>query len=407
MIGNDDSKHNHGHDHSGLSHPHFSRREVLAGLGAAAFAAAAPSPSLGSLLRPTPRAWSQNATGGPLFRIQRVTDGVYAAIAKPAAMINCNAAIIVGSDHAVVVDAHSKPSAARALISQIRAEVTDRPVRYVVNSHFHWDHSQGNLAYPEAFGAGTQVVSSTGTREWLEREGVKRLRESLESIPKQIADLKKQAAASTKDGDRKALAGQVGELEAYLKEMTPPEKQIKLPTVTFERRLVIHHGEREVHLLFLGRGHTAGDVVVYVPSEKVVATGDLMHSVLPYMADGYPDDWSGTLTALESLDFDRVVAGHGSVQEGKSVLRFFRSYIDELNEASSRAVERGTSLAEVQKSLMPERLKSLAGDQMTRVAREVTGAFGGPAAKPAEQLKGSVASNVADTYNYYLKRRKA
>jgi glyoxylase-like metal-dependent hydrolase (beta-lactamase superfamily II) len=233
------------------------------------------------------------------------------------------------------------------------------------------------------------------------------LRESLDSLPKQIADLKKQIAASKKDAERKVLAGQVAELEAYLKEMTPAEKQIKLPTLTFERRLVMHQGNREVHLLFLGRGHTAGDVVVYLPAEKAVATGDLMHSVLPYMADGYPDDWSRTLTALEGLDFDRVVAGHGSVQEGKSVLRFFRSYIDELNEASSRAVERGTSLAEVQKSLMPERLKSLAGAQMTRVGREVAAAFGGPAGNPAEQLKGSVASNVADTYNYYLKRRKA
>jgi glyoxylase-like metal-dependent hydrolase (beta-lactamase superfamily II) len=357
------------------------------------------------VLRAAPRELAQNA-GGPLFRIQKVTDGVYAAIARPAAMINCNAAIIVGSDQALVVDAHSKPSAARALISQIRAEVTDRPVRYVVNSHFHWDHSQGNLAYPEAYGAETQVVSSTGTREWLEREGVKRLRESLESLPKQIADLKKQIGASKKEAEHKALTAQVAELEAYLKEMTPPEKQIKLPTLTFERRLVMHHGGKEVHLLFLGRGHTAGDVVVYVPAEKVVATGDLMHSVLPYMADGYPDDWSRTLTALEGVDFDRVVAGHGSVQEGKSVLRFFRSYIDELNEAASRAVEKGTTLAELQKSIVPERLKSLVGDQMTRLAREQGAAFGGPAGTPAEQLKGSVASNVADTYNYYLKRPK-
>ena len=184
MTGNKHPDHNHGHDYSEHNHQHLSRREVLIGLGATALVAAAPEPSLGSLLRPAPSASAQNAPGGSLFRIQRVTDGVYAAIARPAAMINCNAAIIVGSDQALVVDAHSKPSAARALIGQIRAEVTDRPVRYVVNSHFHWDHSQGNLAYPEAYGPQTQVVSSIGTREWLEREGVKRLRDSLDSLPK-------------------------------------------------------------------------------------------------------------------------------------------------------------------------------------------------------------------------------
>ena len=398
-----DPRHNHGHHHSGHNHQNLSRREILMGMGAAALAAAAPDVSLGSLLRPAPRAWSQNAAGGSLFQIQRVTDGVYAAIARPAAMINCNAAIIVGSDEALVVDAHSKPSAARALIRQIRAEVTDRPVRYVVNSHFHWDHAQGNLAYPEAYGAQTQIVSSTGTREWLEREGVKRLRESLDSLPKQIADLKKQVASAKKDADRKLLAAQVAELEAYLQEMTPPEKQIKLPTLTFERRLVMHQGGHEVHLLFLGRGHTAGDVVVYLPGERAVATGDLMHSVLPYMADGYPDDWSRTLTTLEGLDFDKVVSGHGSVQQGKAVLRFFRSYIDELNENVSRGVERGTSLAEVQKALVPERLKSLAGEQVTRLGREVEAAFG-PVTNPAERLKGSVAANVADVYNYYFRK---
>jgi glyoxylase-like metal-dependent hydrolase (beta-lactamase superfamily II) len=70
-----------------------------------------------------------------------------------------------------------------------------------------------------------------------------------------------------------------------------------MPTITFDRRLVIHRGDREIHLLFLGRAHTAGDVIAYVPSERVVATGDLMHGLLPYMGDGFPDEWSATLTA--------------------------------------------------------------------------------------------------------------
>ena len=116
-----------------------------------------------------------------------------------------------------------------------------------------------------------------------------------------------------------------------------------------------------------------------------------------------PRAW--TLTTLEELDFDRVVSGHGSVQEGTSVLKFFRSYIDELNEGVSRAVEQGRSLAEVQKSLVPERLKSLSTDQVTRLGREVA-ALAGPATNPAERLNGSVAANVADVYNYYQKRKK-
>jgi glyoxylase-like metal-dependent hydrolase (beta-lactamase superfamily II) len=313
--------------------------------------------------------------------------------------------VIVGSDHVLVVDSHSKPSAARALMAQIRAEITDRPVRYVVDSHFHWDHAQGNLAYPEAFGAGTQIISSTATREWLAREGVPRLRQSLESLPKQIADARTQLAAAKTAAEREHLGRQVTELESYLKEMTPPEKQIALPTVTFDHRLIIHHGGREVHLIFLGRGHTAGDVVLYVPSERVVATGDLMHGVLPYIGDGYPDEWPRTLTELEKIDFDRVVPGHGLVQQGKSVLAFFRSYVEELNEAVARGVERGSALVELQRALAPERLRSLQlSGQQERVAREAAVLLG-PLPDPAALLKGAVATNVAEVYNYYTKRK--
>ena len=121
--------------------------------------------------------------------------------------------------------------------------------------------------------------------------------------------------------------------------MTPP--RVTLPTMTFDRRLVIHRGGREIHLIFLGRAHTAGDVVAYIPSERVVATGDLMHGLLPYMGDGFPDEWPATLRALEALEFDRVIPGHGSIQEGKSVLSQFRGYVEEITEKVARGVERG------------------------------------------------------------------
>src|SRR5881392_419624 len=90
--------------------------------------------------------------------VRRLRDsGVYAAIAKPAYKVNCNAAIILFGDAVLVVDTHSKPSAARALIEQIK-KLTDKPVRYVVNTHFHWDHYQGNEAYPSSWPAGVEII---------------------------------------------------------------------------------------------------------------------------------------------------------------------------------------------------------------------------------------------------------
>ena len=105
--------------------------------------------------------------GGPasagLFDFKKVAEGIYGAIAKPTAMLNCNAAVIVNRDHVLVVDTHSKPSAAKALIRQIRDEITELPVRYVVDSHLHGDHAMGNEAYPEVFGANVEVISSVKT----------------------------------------------------------------------------------------------------------------------------------------------------------------------------------------------------------------------------------------------------
>ena len=123
--------------------------------------------------------------------------------------------------------------------------------------------------------------------------------------------------------------------------------------MTFDRRLVIHRGGREIHLLFLGRAHTAGDVVAFIPSERVIATGDLMHGLLPYMGDGFPDEWPATLRALEALEFDRVIPGHGSIQEGKSVLAQFRGYVEEITEKVARGVERGQTPGRAQEDDHP------------------------------------------------------
>src|SRR4051812_49376919 len=89
-------------------------------------------------------------TSAALFRIQQLAPGVYAAVAKPAAATNCNAVIFENLHDLLVVDTHSKPSAVVTLVAQLRKEVSTKPVGYVVNSHFHWDHTQGTPAYMKA-----------------------------------------------------------------------------------------------------------------------------------------------------------------------------------------------------------------------------------------------------------------
>jgi cyclase len=126
--------------------------------------------------------------GDVLFDLKPILDGVYAAIAKPVHKLNSNAVVIVLDDGVLVVDAHSKPSAARGLIAQIRS-VTNKPVTYVVDSHFHWDHAQGNAAYPAAWPQGLDIVASQATREGIEQRGMPRIRREILQLPNEITSL--------------------------------------------------------------------------------------------------------------------------------------------------------------------------------------------------------------------------
>src|SRR6202166_2747515 len=136
-------------------------------------------------------AWARAQSPGAstdLFAIEKVGDGVYAALARAQVMINCNAAIFVNSRDVVVVDAHSKPSAAAALIAQIKKEVTTKPVRYLVNTHFHGDHTQGDAAYKSA-NTKLDISASEQTKQLMTQLSRNRMQETLDSVPRQIDTL--------------------------------------------------------------------------------------------------------------------------------------------------------------------------------------------------------------------------
>jgi cyclase len=101
------------------------------------------------------------------------------------------------------------------------------------------------------------------------------------------------------------------------------------PNMTYTSQMTLRQGDREVQLLFLGRGHTQGDTVVFLPKERIVCTGDLMESRLAYMGDAMFDEWITTLDALKKLDFDTVLPGHGVPFHGKSLITAFQNYLSD------------------------------------------------------------------------------
>jgi cyclase len=283
-----------------------------------------------------------------LFDIKPIADGVYAAIAKPAYKVNCNAAIILFDDSVLVVDTHSKPSAARALIEQIK-KLTDKPVRYVVNTHFHWDHYQGNQAYPSSWPAGVEIISSVATRLNIEQRGIPRVKHEITTMPQEIEKLKADLAKASDPKQKEELQGNLSQAEDYFAELK--SMQVALPTMTFDHSLILHRKSRTVELFWLGNAHTNGDVFVYLPKEKILVTGDALHGWTPFMADSYPFDWITTLDNAEKLDFEQVLGGHGDVMHGKEKFELWKQYFHDLLDETGKAYAGGATLEQAQKQV--------------------------------------------------------
>lgn len=284
-----------------------------------------------------------------LFDIKPVADGVYAAIAKPTFILNCNAAIVVLDDGVLVVDTHSKPSAARALAEQIK-KITDKPIRYVVNTHFHWDHAQGNAAY-SAWPGGVEIISSVATRDSIEQLGVPRMKAEIDSLPARISVLKTNLASAIDPQQKANIQSNLDQAEGYLAELRA--MQVTLPTLTLERSLVIHRKSKTVQIMWLGNAHTNGDVWIYLPREKVLICGDAMHGRTPFMGDSYPAEWIQTLAAAEKLDFTQAIGGHGDIMQGKERFVLWRQYFRDLIDETAKARAAGATLEVAQRQVAP------------------------------------------------------
>jgi glyoxylase-like metal-dependent hydrolase (beta-lactamase superfamily II) len=219
----------------------------------------------------------------------------------------------------------------------------------VVNTHFHWDHYRGNQVYLDTWPKDVQIISSQVTRENIEKMGIPRVKYEIVRAPKEIEELKA-ALAKAPDPQQKAkIQENLRQAEDYLEELK--SMRVTLPTITFDRSLILYQKSRVVEILWLGRAHTDGDVFVYLPKEKVIATGDALQGWMPYMGDGYPYDWIKTLENAERLDFDYVIGGHGDVMRGKAQFELWKAYIGDLMAETADAYAQGAMMAEAEKSV--------------------------------------------------------
>jgi len=325
-----------------------------------------------------------------LFTIEKVTDGIYAALARPQVLTNCNAAIFVNAADVLVVDAHSKPSASAALIAQIKKEITPKPVRYLVNTHFHWDHTQGNSSYKTG-GAKVDIIASDTTKQLMTELSRNRLKESLATVAPMIDGLQARLAKATSAADKALRQDQIRQLEAYRAEMQ--NYSLELPTITFAKSYVVKDRAGDLYVEFHGRAHTAGDIVVFSPQKRVIAAGDMINGFLPNLADGYPKLWPKTIDSFGQLAYDHLISGHGPVHHDRARIGQFRNYIEELTGLVEIGKKAGKPLAELQKTLTVASVKSLQANGYGTYVRQNLDKFAvylGPRTAIEDRLSGNV-----------------
>lgn len=199
----------------------------------------------------------------PAFEFTEVVDGIYHARGTENLPVWCNAAVIINESDVVIVDSHISPAAAAALLDELQ-EITQKPVRYVINTHFHFDHVYGNQFYP----ADVEIIGHEFTRDAIASGGSISGRAYdlyIGRIPTQISSLRKQLDTVSDQEERAELEQRLVYQENLLAGVQAVESTAL--NITFRKHMTLYKGNREIRLLFLGRGHTGGDVVVHLPRE--------------------------------------------------------------------------------------------------------------------------------------------
>jgi cyclase len=261
----------------------------------------------------------------PAHRFERVSEGVYYATSTGSINLVSNSAVVVNDEDVLVVDPGVTPAAARSLVEDLKT-ITSKPIKYVVDTHAHFDHAFGN----QVFGTDVTLIGHAMARRRLMGQMGNVLQQQtylsnvIVPLAPRIAQLKEQLAAEKDPHQRTVLGRQLGVQQAF----SDAQKEIRPtpPNTTLSSDLTLHRGRREIQIRHLGRGHTDGDVVVFLPQERIVITGDMITSALSFPGDAYMDEWPATLARIAALDFDTVLGGHGVVFKGKDHFRNMGAY---------------------------------------------------------------------------------
>ena len=281
----------------------------------------------------------------PGYEWREVSAGVFLHTRKDpfAGPVDGNSIVIVNEKDVVVFDTHINPAAARAVVAKIKS-TTDNPVSYVINSHWHDDHINGNATFKDAF-PDAVILAHSYTAQRLEI-GWKAFEEgriaaydavTVEVINKAADDL----AATNPD---QAISYRVygGYVDALKPEL--PDMKLAFPDQHVDDTFEIDGGNRRIEVKFVGRGNTGGDLIAWLPNEKILIAGDILVAPVPYAFDSPIKDWIKTLEQLDAFDAAMILPGHGKAQESEAYLHQLGALLKTTLTRVAAAQENGATL---------------------------------------------------------------
>lgn len=302
-----------------------------------------------------------------VYHLESLGKDIYAFIAPEpkVPIVSGNSVVIIGSDAVLVVDSGQFPALTRRMIADIKTK-TNKPVRYLINTHWHGDHNSGNAVYAAEF-PGLSIVGTPFTREAMNGYQPKffdmvktAYPQALERLRKALQESKKPDGTPMTQEDKRFFSGVV----EVMGELIPQLKDINYvgPNVTFTDQMNIDLGGREVKILWLGNANTAGDALVFVPDQKFLATGDILVWPTPYATTSYIASWIKVMDKLLAMDLSTIVPGHGPAMHDKDYMQIVRRLLADLNDQTKEAVAQGLSLEETKKKVNLQAYK----DQLTQ-----------------------------------------
>ena len=257
-----------------------------------------------------------------------------------------NVEVIEQSDGLVVVDAGGAPPAGVHIVAAIR-KLSKKPVKFLIYTHYHGDHNLGAGAFLKAW-PHLVIVSTEATRASMTGKPMDYIKTYSNDYAGAIAFWKKRL-----EGNDLSPAGRAGaqQMVDVGDSIVAGYRDMRAwpATLTFTDKLTIPDSQTPVEVMFLGRANTDGDAVIWVPSEKVIVTGDIVVNPIPYAAASYPTSWLGVLDKIEAYDFAWLIPGHGDVETGHAYLDKVKDTLKQVQAQVVPLAQKGVALDDVYK----------------------------------------------------------